>query len=141
MLLVVLAGAFLPVQAGLNTRVGRVLSSPIWATFISFCVGGLALLAYILISKQPVNLEAVKNVPIYGWLAGVLGAAYVAIVVMAFPKLGPALSFGLIVLGQMIISLLLDHFKILVLNQQSINIYRLIGVALIVFGVVLIRKY
>lgn len=140
-IMVVLAGALLPIQAGLNTKMGREITSPVWASLISFAVGAIALLVYVLITKSSFQLSGFKTVPTYVWLAGVFGAFYVTVVVLAFPKLGPALTFGLIVAGQLSISLFLDHYNILVHQQHSINVYRIIGMLLIVGGVVLIRKF
>ena len=139
--LVLVAGAMLPVQAGLNNQMGKALVSPAWAVLISFFVGTIAMLIYVVITKQPLHFHQFKEVPITTWLAGFLGAVYVTSVVLAFPKLGAALTFGLIVGGQLTISLLLDHFNILVQVKHSINIYRVIGMILIVAGVVIIRKF
>lgn len=139
--LVVLAGALLPVQAGLNAKMGKAVASPFWASLISFVVGAIGLLIYVLITKNTLQLAGIKTVPAYTWLAGILGAFYVTVLVLAFPKLGPALAFGLVVAGQLLISLFLDHFNILVQQQHSINFYRLLGMLLIVAGVVLIRRF
>jgi bacterial/archaeal transporter family-2 protein len=140
-ILVIVSGAVLPLQAGLNTKMGKAIDSPVWASLISFFVGVLALFAYALISKNSFQLSGIKSVSLTTWLAGVFGAFYVVSVVTAFPKLGPALTFSLVVAGQLIISLLLDHFNILVAQQHSINIYRLLGMLLIIGGVLLIRKF
>jgi transporter family-2 protein len=136
-----LAGTFLPIQAGLNTRLGRSLESPVYASMISFIVGVLTVLIYALITKQHVEWSGIKIAPAYSWLGGVLGAFYVTVIILAFPKIGPALTFGLVVAGQMVISVLLDHFNILVAQQHSINIWRILGVLMIVVGVVIVRKF
>lgn len=138
---VIIAGALLPFQAGFNTKMGKSIDSPIWASLISFVVGSLALLVYVIFTKNAVQFSGLKTVPAYTWLAGVFGAFYVATVVIAFPKLGPALTFSLVIAGQLFISLLLDHFNILVQQQHSINIYRVLGMLMIVGGVLLIRKF
>ncbi|HEY9049872.1 MAG TPA: DMT family transporter [Ohtaekwangia sp.] len=140
-ILSLMAGSFLPIQAGLNARMGKAVESPVYASLISFAVGSIALVIYILVTAQPVSWAGLKAAPLHTWLGGILGAFYVTVVVLAFPKLGPALTFGLIVLGQMVISLLLDHFNVLVMQQQAINIWRIVGVLLIVAGVVIIRKF
>lgn len=140
-ILVALAGSVLPLQAGLNAKMGKEIVSPIWASLISFTVGAIALFAFVIITKNSFQLSGFRMVPTYTWLAGVFGAFYVTVVVLAFPKLGPALTFGLIVAGQLLISLFLDHFNILVHQQHSINIYRIIGMLMIIGGVVLIRKF
>ena len=135
------AGTFLPVQAGLNSRLGKSIESPVYASMISFITGALAVLIYILITKQHVSWAGLKTAPAYTWIAGALGAFYVTTVILAFPRIGPALTFGLVVLGQMVIAVLLDHFNILVAHQHNINIWRILGVILIVGGVIMIRKF
>lgn len=139
--LVILAGALLPVQAGMNTRIGKALESPAHASLLSFCVGTAALALYLLLTRQPAQWQQWRDIPPYAWLGGVLGAVYITISIMAFPRLGAPLTFGLIVAGQLLISLLLDHFNILVAAPHPVNGYRLLGMALIIAGVVLIRRF
>lgn len=140
-ILAFVSGTFLPIQAGLNARMGKSLESPVYASMISFVVGGLALILYIILTRQHVSWEGIKEIPPYTWLAGVLGSFYVTTVILAFPKIGPALTFGLVVAGQMVIAICLDHFNILVARQHSINIWRILGVVMIVGGVIIIRKF
>ncbi len=140
-ILVLIAGSFLPVQAGLNSRMGKAIESPVYASMISFITGAIAVLIYILVARQHVSWTGLKSAPSYTWLAGALGAFYVTTVILAFPRIGPALTFGLVVLGQMVIAVLLDHFDILVAHQHSINVWRITGVLLIVGGVVLLRNF
>ncbi len=139
--LVILAGAMLPVQAGLNARIGKALESPVHASFLSFMVGAAALAFYLLVTRQPAQWQQWREIPAYAWLGGLLGAVYVTVTILAFPRLGAPLTFGLIVAGQLLISLLLDHFNVLVAAQHPVNGYRLLGVVLIIAGVVLIRRF
>lgn len=140
-LFVIAAGAVLPLQAGFNARMGKAVGSPVWASLISFAVGTVALLVYALAVRTPLQFSGFKSVPANTWLAGVFGAFYVATVVSAFPRLGAALTFSLLVAGQMLVSLVLDHFNILTAHQQTINPYRILGMLLIIAGVLLIRKF
>lgn len=139
--IVFIAGAFLPIQAGLNARMGKAVESPAYASMISFVVGAFSVLAYIVITRENASWSGLKSAPGYVWLAGALGAFYVTAIVLAFPRIGPALTFGLVVAGQMVIAIVLDHFNVLVAQQHSINIWRIIGVMLIVAGVIIIRKF
>lgn len=139
--LALLSGAFLPIQAGLNAKLGKAAESPVYASMLSFAVGTLALITYILITKQSMSWAGVREAPAHVWLGGLLGAFYVTVIILAFPKLGPGLTFGLVVAGQMIISILLEHFNILVAQQNSINFMKVLGVLLVVAGVIIIRKF
>lgn len=140
-LLAFLSGAFLPIQAGLNTRLGKGIESPVYASLVSFVVGAIALVAYVIFTGQPVNFSNVRSIPAYAWLGGLLGAFYVTVIIFAFPRIGPGLTFGLVIGGQMLISVLLEHFNILVAVPHPINIWRVLGVVLIIAGVVIIRKF
>ena len=139
-IMALVAGIFLPIQAGLNSCMGKSLENPVYASLLSFIVGTAIVFVYVLV-KQHVTWAGLKTAPFYTWLAGVFGAFYVTTLILAFPRIGPALTFGLIILGQMTISVLLDHFNILVSHQHSINSWRILGILLIVCGVVLVRKY
>ncbi|HEY1062556.1 MAG TPA: DMT family transporter [Daejeonella sp.] len=136
-----LSGAFLPIQAGLNAKLGKAAESPVYASMLSFAVGTLGLITYILITKQSISWAGVREAPAHIWLGGLLGAFYVTVIILAFPKLGPGLTFGLVVAGQMIISIILEHFNILVAQQNSISLMKLLGVLLVVAGVIIIRKF
>ena len=56
------------------------------------------------------------------------------------PTMGAATVLSLIVVGQMLGSLVFDHFGILGLPHQPISLVRLAGAAFLVLGVILVRK-
>jgi len=141
MIAALLAGAFLPIQASINAKLGKAATSPFHASLISFIIGALTVSLYILLTKQTVSWAGIKTAPAYAWLGGLLGAFYVTVVILAFPKLGPALTFGLIITGQMFLSALMEHFDILVTQQHSLNIWRILGFLMVIGGVILIRKF
>ncbi|GAA4277583.1 DMT family transporter [Aquimarina mytili] len=138
----IIAGAVLPIQAGLNVQLGKSVQQPIFAAFASFLIGSLGLLIYLFILKfNFTSIVQTKTVSPLVWTAGILGAFYVAVVIILAPRLGTALTFSLIVTGQMIISLILDHYGLLDLPVKQINWQRLVGVVFLVIGVLLIRKF
>jgi len=140
-ILALASGAFLPIQAGLNAKLGKAGGSAVHASMISFVVGALALILYIILTKQTVSWAGIKAAPLHAWLGGFLGAFYVTVIILAFPQLGPGLTFGLVVSGQMIISALLEHFDVLVSQPHPINFFRILGILLIVAGVIVLRKF
>ena len=135
------AGSALPMQGGINTRLGKTLASPLHAALISFSIGAAGLFVYCLLTKQPVSWSGLRQLPVGYWAGGILGAIYVTIVILVFPKLGPGLTFSLIVAGQMVVALLLEHFNVLVAQPQPINLGRICGVTLIVAGVMLMKQF
>jgi len=141
MALAFVMGAVLPLQAGFNGLLRQQVGSPVTAAFISFAVGTLCLLAVLIATRQPLPLPTKQSFGAIWLLGGALGAAYVCLIVVLMPRLGAALTFGLVVAGQMTLALLLDHQGWLGAVRHAVNAPRLAGIAAIVLGVVLIRRY
>tara|TARA_R110002050_G_scaffold294238_1_gene451753 strand:+ start:1546 stop:1995 length:450 start_codon:yes stop_codon:yes gene_type:complete len=142
LLLAAISGAVLPIQAGLNAKMGKAVGDPVYAALISFVIGSIGLFIYVLMSKT--ELTQISNATMVNWTvwtAGLLGAFYVAAVIILVPKIGAALTFGLVVMGQLSISLLLDHFGLLGMPVHSINWQRIVGVLFMIGGVLLIRNF
>lgn len=132
----------MPTQAAINNKLAEFVESPILSAFISFAVGTVALFIYILATGVPLgNLFNAKNAPAIAWIGGILGAFFVASAVVLVPRIGVALTFSLIIGGQMLITLVIDHFGFLGVPEKPISIFRVLGVTLITIGVVLIRKF
>jgi transporter family-2 protein len=142
MLLALAAGAMMPTQAATNNKMAGVVDNPILAAFISFFIGTVALFVYVLLSGAPLgNLSSVKDAPAIAWIGGFLGAFFVTAAVMLVPRLGVAMTFSLIIAGQMIVTLIIDHFGLLGVPVKEVSLARIAGIALIAGGVVLIRKF
>jgi len=135
------AGMVLPVQAGINSRLGGEMGGPVIAAFLSFGVGTLVLILWILALRIPMPLAAgVSQTQWWYWIGGALGAYFVAAVTMLAPHLGAAALVALILAGQMAASLLLDQFGLLGYPVIPFDFKRLAGAVLLVAGVLLIRK-
>ena len=100
------------------------------------------MLVYLIVLKFDFGTIAqTKTVSPVVWIAGILGAFYVAAVIILAPRLGVALTFVLVVAGQMAVSLLVDHYGLLGLPVKQINWQRLVGVLLLIGGVLMIRRF
>lgn len=135
-------GMLAPMQAGMNVKIGKALNDPFYAALISFAVGTAGLLAYALIGR--VDFSAIRTVSgvHWGlWLAGLLGAFYVTATIVLTPRLGTALTFGLVVAGQLVMAVVIDHFGLFGMPIQPVNWFRIAGIALIVGGTMLIRWF
>jgi len=145
-LLAALAGMILPMQPGINSVLRSSLGSAWVAALVSFSVGTLILLTTVTLLRLSANpkiipnLEAIRSAPWWAWLGGLIGAIFVSSSIVLAPKLGAVLFVGAVVFGQMFSSVLLDHFGVSGFRQQPMNAGRIAGIALILFGVVLILR-
>jgi len=141
-LLALAAGFCLPTQAGINAQLNLWTRSPVLAATISFAVGTLALILYAVVTRISMpSLQDASGHPWWIWTGGLLGAFFVAATVILVPRLGATSMLGLILAGQLIASLVLDHFGLLGYAVQPITPGRLLGVAFLAAGVVLVRLY
>src|SRR5215210_8532471 len=141
LLLALAAGVLLPVQAGLNAQLRSALGSPIAAAFISFLVGTIALTVATLLFRVSLPVgRAWAGTHAVQWSGGMIGALYVLAAVVLAPKLGAGTLVAAVVAGQMITSLLLDHYGLIGFPVHSLSSLRVIGAALVIAGVVLIQR-
>jgi bacterial/archaeal transporter family-2 protein len=141
-LLAMVAGAGAPIQAGVNSQLRLHTQDPVLAALISFGVGTAALFVYSLIGKIPwPALKTVMGIPWWMWTGGVFGAFLVVVTIILAPTLGATTTLGLLVAGQMIASLILDHYGLIGYQEHPTTVWRMVGVGFLVAGVVLIKKF
>jgi transporter family-2 protein len=135
-------GAILPLQAAINARLARTAdNNPVMAAFVSFAVGTIALMIYLIIAGQ-FNFRYVSSgSPVWIWTGGLLGTFFVAGIVILLPRLGVALAFSLVIAGQMVAAILFDQFGWMGLAVKEISAGKIAGAILLIIGVILIRKY
>jgi transporter family-2 protein len=139
MLFAFLVGAGLVIQVGLNMAVSRALGGAARGALVNFIVGTLALITLLLFLRQPLpGREALAGVPAWAWFGGLFGAAYVALATFAGPRLGALLLLALTVAGQMVASVIVDHYGLLGFQQQPVTSLRMLGIAFLVVGVWLV---
>ena len=142
MMLTAVTGSILPIQAGINSRLSRVGGGAVIAAFISFLTGTLVLALYIFISrKENFQWTGLKSAPLWLFTGGLIGAFYVAVITFIVPSLGTTLTFALVIAGQLLAAVIIDHFGWLGMATREITAGRIVGVLLLIAGVVLIRKY
>ncbi len=140
LVMALLAGATIPTQAGINAKLNVYTGSPVTASIVSFAAGTITLLIFAFITRAPIPAAgAFAGAPWWIWIGGVLGAFYVASCVILANKVGAVSMLALILAGQLITSLFLDHFGLVGYQVQPITMMKIIGIILIIAGVIFIR--
>jgi transporter family-2 protein len=139
-LLAVGAGACIAMQASANGKFRENLKSPEYAAFFSICGTFLtAVTVMLLLRPAPPSAAALRETQWWNWIGGPLGALIVLAGAALTRELGAALFIALVVGGQLLCSLVLDHYALLGLNEQPVTAGRLLGAALVVAGVLCIK--
>ncbi|AJC22459.1 DMT family transporter [Pandoraea pulmonicola] len=136
----VLAGAVVPFQAGGNAALGRALGHPLWATVASLLVSLVVVLPVLVGMRAGApDLGAAVRGPWWLWIGGIAGVIYITAALLLTPRLGAANFIVCVVAGQVVASLVIDHFGLMGLGVKPANVMRIAGVALIVAGMLVVQ--
>ena len=138
LLLAIIGGTFIGTQAGINGVLGKRIGV-IEGSFVSFFIGTIILLLLAIFLGKG-DLLKVTTVPKWQLIGGVFGACYVTIMVAVVPKIGVASAITAVIVGQLLLSVTLDHFGIFIKQPIPIDRYRITGLVLLLISLFLIFK-
>jgi transporter family-2 protein len=130
-----IAGAATAAQVPVNAALRSHLAHPIQATFISFAVGMLGSLALCFVFGSPApSVSTLSRIPWWAWCGGLFGALYVGSAIILSPRIGVAAMLSMVIAGQMVMSLLIDHYGLLSAPTYRTTSQRLLGAGLVAIG-------
>jgi bacterial/archaeal transporter family-2 protein len=143
LLFALVAGVCVPVQFSVNSQLRNFVGGPALTTAISFFIGTVAaiIVAALVLRESLPGIGTVSDVPWWVWTGGLLGAFYVLASIILTPRLGAATTIGVVLTGQMVASIVIDHFGLLRLPVHEVSVPRLIGAVLIIAGVTLVQRF
>ena len=138
-----LLGVVLTTQVATNKQLGEHLHNLYIPAVSNMAIGIVAAVAVTLaLSREWPTTEMIRTAPWYLWLAGgVLGAIYLTGTILLAPRIGAAALIGLVVTGQILFSVMIDHFGWFGFEQHSASLPRLAGCLSLVGGVALVSKF
>ena len=137
-----LAGALITVQIGSNARLKEAVGEALPALIVSSSLGVVLLVAATFGARIPwPSLSSLAGAPWWGWLGGALGAVYAVATVLLARELGAASLTALVVTGQLVCSVVLDHFGWVGFTEHAAGMGRIVGCLLMVAGFFLIARF
>lgn len=138
--LAIVSGALAAMQPPINTAMASALNSALTAALVSFSVGATVLLCIVFAMRERPDFAAARELPWYMWTGGLCGIVFVASAPYVVARVGVSTTMTLFILGQLIMSIALDHFGAFGVFPRSINIGRVAGLASVILGVYLVRR-
>jgi transporter family-2 protein len=136
----VVAGCLVGMQAPINSRLGRTVGSVQAATF-SFLVGTVLLVLVAAFLRGGLgNFSQLGRAPWWALVGGLLGAVYVTVALIAVRTLGASGLTAVVITGQLAISVAIDRFGLLGVDRQPIGLHRVVGLLLLVAGALLVVR-
>jgi transporter family-2 protein len=136
----VVAGSMITIQSVLNAALGKKtgnLGSVLLLTLVSI----LVLLILITLFPGTANLRNMPGISEwYLYLGGVLGVAILAAPIFLIPRIGATSTLTALVVGQLCLALIIDHFGLFTFPKIEINLTRVMGIVLFIAGVFLIKQ-
>ena len=133
------AGAGLAAQAGVNTQLRAAAGSALWTSLISASLTVVLLAAALLTQRDALALTGYARYPWWIWTGGIAGAVYVLAAVTLARPLGVATLFAAVIVGQLAAGLVIDHFGWFNVPVHRLSAARVLGTALLLAGMALIR--
>jgi bacterial/archaeal transporter family-2 protein len=140
-LLAALVGALIPLQTGANSTIRAVFGHPAHAAMVNFGVGAIAVMVFSVAARLSAPpLQKLAEAPWWSFSGGVVGAIYVVTASLIARKLGATPLLFLVLAGQVISSLVCDHFGLIGFAKSPLTWSKIGGIALVILGVLIIRR-
>jgi transporter family-2 protein len=139
LLLALVTGALIPIQAQTNAGFSRAIGNPYITGLMVFVIGLLSMLIFVLLTRTALPpVENLKQAPLYSYLGGIIVPTYVVMITILVPRIGVGSAIGLIVTGQIICAVAIDHFGFFNAAVRSIDLRRAAGVLMMIGGIYLV---
>ncbi len=140
-ILALLSGFCLAIQPAVNGHLGIGISSGIQAALISFLIGTILLIAINVILKQMTSVKMAfqKKAPWWFYMGGFLGALYVFFALVITPEIGTGAFVIFVLIGQMIVSLLIDNYGLLRSRVRKVSMIQIIGLIVMLIGAGIVK--
>lgn len=141
-LFAILSGGIMSIQSTINASLGQHLKTPFQAVLINFSVGLLVLilLVGVIMHKSLPAIKDVIEIPWYLFFGGMLGVIVVSSVVWLTPQIGITNYMAGALIGQLVVSAIIDHFGILNVPIHTISWQRAVGIIFLITGMYFIQK-
>jgi transporter family-2 protein len=137
--LTAIAGVAISLQNPINAGLARHIGSSLGATTICFAVGLAALvIATVLFGHWPTVIQSAQA-PMILLSGGLLGAFLVWAALYSVLILGVLTLAAVLIFGQLVAALVIDHFGLFGLEARAISVNRVLAAGLVTAGVVLSR--
>ena len=140
-LMAVLSGCLSASITGAYAQLASIVGNPVQATTVAFFVATMALLLFCtcLGKTQLVAKACSRSYPWWMWTGGLCGAIIVFGNAWLVPKVGVGVFTMALLVGQLALSMLMEHNGWLGAPRKRISWHQILGIILMLAGVALIR--
>lgn len=140
LLFALLSGILMAVQGALNGALSKVVGT--WETTFIVHLIGVVLLGVMLFgfSVGKLSWSAMQSAPWYTYLGGIVSVFIIYLVAASIPKIGAANATTAIIVGQVTMAVVIDHFGLFGLGGEPFSYKQGIGVLFLAVGAKLLLR-
>ena len=140
LIIVLISGLLTPIQTAVNSRLRASVGYVYLSTLVSFTVSTLALVAVGLIIGTPIlpSSRQIGEASWWMWGGGIIALGTISVNILLFKAIGQLQAMVLPIFGQLVFSLVIDHFGLFGSRAIPISGFRFLGMCVVIAGVFLI---
>lgn len=141
-LFIIIGGLLQACGSAMNAELYRSLKNPWLASLVSFgLITAFFLIAAALMPKPLPSADDIVKMPWWAPLAGIVGAVAVYAGLKLVGQVGAGTYTALNVTAALVMSIVIDHFGLLRVEEHPCSVWRILGSVLMIAGVTLISKF
>jgi len=138
-LIAAISGIAMAIQGTINSSLSQ-KTSLLSATLVVHIIGTFVALVVVLAWRAPLLKYHWISVPWYLYLGGILSVLIIGLVAISIPRVGVCNATTAIIIGQVSMAALIDHFGWFGLSRLPWNPSQLIGIVLFAAGAKLLFR-
>lgn len=140
--IVILIGIIGGAAVGIQSQIAGSMGQRVGGTSGSFIIhlGGTILSGLLLLIRGGEKIRDWQTLPWYMLIGGVFGLILYQTLNVTMPRLGSTMAIVLIIVGQLVTGVLIDHFGLLGAVVRPVDLPRIAGILLLLVGAYLIAR-
>ena len=140
--IIILIGLIGGVAVGLQSPLASMMSQRlgVFESIFIVHIGGAVFSLIPLLIYGGGKLAQWRSIPWFALCAGIFGLVVISAISYTIPRVGVAAAITTIIAGQLLVSMVLDHYGLLGASQRSMDATRVVGLAVVLAGVWLTVK-
>ena len=138
-LVATISGIAMAIQGSINSSLSQ-KSSLLSATLVVHIIGTIVALIAVLAGRIPLLKHPWSSIPWYFYLGGVLSVIIVGLVAVSIPKIGVCNATTAIIIGQVSMAVIIDHFGWLGVSRLPWSPWQLVGIGFFAAGAKLLFR-
>jgi bacterial/archaeal transporter family-2 protein len=139
---VILIGLLGGVAVGIQSPIAGAIGKRVGGTASSFIIhlSGAIFSGILLVLEGGENIRDWHKLPWYMLSAGIFGLILYQTINVTMPRLGSTMMIALIIVGQLVVGIIIDHFGLFGVAIRHIDLARILGVVALLIGGYLIAR-